>query len=84
MVSSSAVIGAPVFTVCFLPQLNLSRCRPCPSSPLVPFSLACTVLQRNFCSQGGALSHDITVHFFRVIPFPSAPAWAVSLCLVVL
>ncbi|XP_046539282.1 Fanconi anemia group A protein isoform X4 [Equus quagga] len=45
--------------------LNLSRCRPCPSSPLVPFSLACTVLQRNFCSQGGALSHDITVHFFR-------------------
>ena len=38
----------------------------------VPSSLASTVLQRNF-SHDGALTHDITAHFFRVISFPSAP-----------
>ena len=38
----------------------------------LPFSLASTILQRNF-SHDGALTHDITVHFFRVIPVPTTP-----------
>lgn len=37
-----------------------------------PSSLASTILQRNF-SHDGALTHDITAHFFRVIPVPSTP-----------
>lgn len=44
-----------------------------PPAPLVPFSLAYALLQRNFCSHGSALTHDITVHFFRVILLPPAP-----------
>lgn len=56
---------AAIFTAlpCQMPILVLP--------PLGPLSLAYTILQRNFCSHGGALTHDITIHFFRVIPFPS-------------
>lgn len=44
----------------------------CPPCPVRASSLASTVVQRNF-SHDGALTHDITAHFFRVISFPSAP-----------
>lgn len=50
----------------------------CPPT-LVLFSLACAVLQRNICSHGGTLSHDITLHFFRVIALPSVPALTAQL-----
>lgn len=43
---------------------------PPPPVPLALFSLVCAVLQRNFCCHGSALTHDITVHFFRVICCP--------------
>lgn len=45
-----------------------------PPTPVhrLPSSPASTILQRNF-SHDGALTHDITAHFFRVIPVPSTP-----------